>query len=40
MEPILEAAQDAGVRICHVEQDLSPNPLASIRRSLDYLQSL
>ena len=39
-EPILEAAKGAGVRICHVEQDLSPNPLASIRRSLDYLQSL
>ena len=40
MEPILEAAAKAGVSICHVEQDLSPNPIASIRRSLAYLRSL
>ncbi len=30
-EPILEAAKAAGVVHCHVEQDQSPNPLASIR---------
>jgi sugar phosphate isomerase/epimerase len=40
MEPILEAATKAGVSICHVEQDLSPDPMASIRRSLAYLRSL
>jgi len=40
MEPILEAAAKAGVSICHVEQDLSRDPMASIRRSLAYLRSL
>lgn len=40
MEPILEAAADAGVAICHVEQDHSPDPIASIRKSADYLRSL
>ena len=40
MEPILEAAAKAGVKICHVEQDLSKAPLASVRRSLEYLKSL
>jgi sugar phosphate isomerase/epimerase len=39
-EPILDAAADAGVSICHVEQDLSPDPLASIERSLKYLHTL
>ena len=40
MEPILEAAADAGVAICHVEQDHSPDPIASIRKSADHLRSL
>ena len=40
IEPILDAAAQAGVAICHIEQDLSPNPMASIKRSLDYLHSL
>ncbi|MFT5467185.1 MAG: sugar phosphate isomerase/epimerase [Verrucomicrobiales bacterium] len=40
MEPIIEIAAEAGVKICHVEQDQSPDPLASIRKSLDYLKTL
>lgn len=39
MEPILVAAKAAGVVHCHVEQDQSPDPLASIRQSLEYLKS-
>lgn len=40
MEPILVAAQPAGVEHCHVEQDQSPDPLASIRQSMAYLKRL
>jgi sugar phosphate isomerase/epimerase len=40
MEPIIEAAAKAGVKHCHVEQDHSPNPLASIKQSVDYLAKL
>jgi sugar phosphate isomerase/epimerase len=40
MEPILVAAQAAGVEHCHVEQDQSPDALASIQQSLDYLRKL
>lgn len=40
MIPILEAAMEAGVEHCHVEQDHSPHPLASIRQSMDYLKKL
>ena len=40
MEPIIEAAAKAGVKHCHVEQDHSPDPLASIKRSVDYLAKL
>lgn len=39
-EPILEAAKAAGVEHCHVEQDQSPNCLASVRQSIDYLMKL
>ena len=39
-EPILKAAQAAGVEHCHVEQDQSPDPLASIRQSINYLARL
>jgi sugar phosphate isomerase/epimerase len=39
-EPILEAAAEAGVEHCHVEQDQSPDPLASIRQSMKYLKGL
>ncbi len=40
MEPIIEAAKKAGVQHCHVEQDHSPHPLASITESVRYLKSL
>lgn len=39
VNPIIEAAKDAGVQHCHVEQDLSASPMDSIRRSLSYLRS-
>ncbi|MFT4638168.1 MAG: sugar phosphate isomerase/epimerase [Verrucomicrobiales bacterium] len=39
-EPILVAGKEAGVKICHVEQDQSPDPLASIRQSMAYLKAL
>ena len=37
MEPVIDAAKAAGVAHCHVEQDQSPDPLASIRQSMMYL---
>lgn len=37
---ILQAAEAAGVAQCHVEQDHAEDPLASIRQSIRYLQSL
>ena len=40
MEPIIEAAVKAGVDHCHVEQDHSPDPLASVRKSLAHLHTL
>ena len=40
MESIIEAGKAAGVAHCHVEQDHSPNPLASIKESVAYLKSL
>lgn len=40
MGPILEAAKAAGVEHCHVEQDQSPDPVASVKQSLGYLQAL
>ncbi len=40
MQPILDAAKDAGVKICHVEQDHSPHPIMSIQQSIDYLKTL
>jgi len=40
VEPILAAAEKAGVKHCHVEQDHSPDPLASIRQSAAYLAKL
>ncbi len=39
MVPIVEAGQEAGVELCHVEQDFSPNPLESIRESMTYLKN-
>ncbi|GAA4467803.1 sugar phosphate isomerase/epimerase [Novipirellula rosea] len=40
MEPIFQAAAEAGVVHCHVEQDQSPEPLASIRQSMTYLKKM
>ena len=40
MEPILVAAKAAGVVHCHVEQDQSPDALASIRQSMAYLRKM
>lgn len=40
MEPIIAAAEKAGVEHCHVEQDQSPDPLASIRQSMEYLKKM
>jgi sugar phosphate isomerase/epimerase len=40
MEPLLVAAEKAGVVHCHVEQDHSPDPLASIKQSIAYLGKL
>ena len=40
MEPIIEAAKAAGVVHCHVEQDQSPDPIASIKESVAYLKRL
>lgn len=40
IEPIIEVAGEIGVEHCHVEQDQSPDPLASIRESMGYLKSL
>lgn len=40
MEPIIKAAAAAGVDNCHIEQDHSPAPLDSIKKSIGYLQTL
>ncbi len=40
MEPIITAAKAAGVEHCHVEQDQSPDPIASIEQSMAYLRKL
>ena len=40
MGPIIEAAAGAGVAHCHVEQDQSRDPVASIGQSMKYLNSL
>ncbi len=37
---VLQAAEAAGVVQCHVEQDQSPDPIASIGQSLQYLKQL
>ncbi len=40
MEPIIQTAKKAGVAHCHVEQDQSPDPIASINRSIQHLATL
>jgi sugar phosphate isomerase/epimerase len=39
-EPLLAAAKAAGVEHAHVEQDQSPDAMASIKQSAAYLRSL
>ena len=39
-EAMMTAAKAAGVVHCHVEQDQSPDALASIRQSISYLMKL
>ena len=39
MIPIMKIAQKTGVLHCHIEQDQSPNPIASIQKSLSFLHS-
>ena len=40
MDAVIEAAAQAGVAHCHVEQDHSPDPLKSIGESMAHLKSL
>ena len=40
IEPIIVSAKTAGVEHCHVEQDQSPDALASVKESMDYLKKL
>lgn len=40
MQPIIDAAAKVGVAHCHVEQDHSPDPLASVKKSIGHLNSL
>lgn len=40
MKAVLEACKKTGVPQCHVEQDQSPDPLASIASSISYLKSV
>lgn len=40
MQPIMDAAKEAGVEICHVEQDHSPHPIKSIQQSMAHLKTL
>lgn len=37
---VLKAGREAGVTQCHVEQDQSPDPIASIGQSIKYLRQL
>jgi sugar phosphate isomerase/epimerase len=37
---VLKAAEEVGVAQCHVEQDQSPDPIASVAQSLRYLKKL
>ena len=39
MEPIMRIAQKSGVQHCHIEQDQSPDAIASIKKSIQYLKA-
>lgn len=40
MEPIIAAAEEAGVAHCHVEQDQSPHPIKSVQQSMAFLSAM
>lgn len=40
IEPLIEAAETVGVEHCHVEQDQSPDPINSVRQSIQFLEQL
>jgi sugar phosphate isomerase/epimerase len=40
MNLVLHTSRTAGAEVCHVEQDQSPDPLASIRQSYGYLERM
>ena len=39
MEPIMRIAKKSGVQHCHIEQDQSPDAIASIKKSIQYLKA-
>lgn len=38
--PIMRLAQKLGIKHCHVEQDHSPSPIKSVRKSINFLKGL
>ena len=38
LKTVMSLAEEIGVEYCHVEQDQSPDPIASITRSMRYLE--
>ena len=40
MGEVMKLASEIGAVYCHVEQDQSPDPIASIGQSIDYLKGL
>ena len=38
LKTVMSLAEEIGVEFCHVEQDQSPDPIASIARSINYLK--
>ena len=40
MGEVMKLAREIGAVYCHVEQDQSPDPIASIGQSIDYLKGL
>ena len=40
MAKVMSVSEKIGVEQCHVEQDQSPNPIASIGQSIEHLKTL
>jgi sugar phosphate isomerase/epimerase len=40
MKKVLEVSREIGVAQCHVEQDQSPDPIASVQKSIGHLKTL